>query len=88
VGEIPLTGTLVNTGAILAGSLIGIMLGKHLPDRFKTITMQGLGLSVILVGLRMAFPEQGSLAAIGYLLLGALPVELLHIEQGIEHIGL
>jgi uncharacterized membrane protein YqgA involved in biofilm formation len=82
-----LTGTLVNTGAILAGSLIGMAAGKHLPERLKTIAMQGLGLSVILVGLRMALPEQGSLAAIGCLLLGALTGELLRIEQGIERIG-
>jgi uncharacterized membrane protein YqgA involved in biofilm formation len=84
---IPLTGTLVNTGAILAGSLIGMTAGKHLPERLKTIAMQGLGLSVILVGLRMALPEQGSLAAIGCLLLGAVTGELLRIEQGIEQIG-
>lgn len=82
-----MTGTLVNTGAILVGSLIGMTAGKHLPERLKTIAMQGLGLSVMLVGLRMAMPEQGSLAAIGCLLLGALTGELLRIEQGIEQIG-
>jgi uncharacterized membrane protein YqgA involved in biofilm formation len=82
-----LTGTLVNTCAILAGSLIGITAGKRLPERLKTITMQGLGLSVILVGLRMAIPDQGSLAAIGCLLLGALTGELLRIEQALEHVG-
>ena len=74
-----LTGTWVNTGAILAGSLIGMTAGKHLPERLKTIVMQGLGLSVMLVGLRMAIPDQGSLAAIGCLLLGALTGELLRI---------
>lgn len=82
-----MTGTLVNTTAILAGSLIGMTAGKHLPERLKTIAMHGLGLSVMLVGLRMAMPEQGSLAAIGSLLLGALTGELLRIEQGIERIG-
>ena len=82
-----MTGTLVNTGAIIAGSVIGMTAGKHLPERLKTIAMQGLGLSVILVGLRMALPEQGSLAAIVCLLLGALTGELLRIEQGIERIG-
>jgi uncharacterized protein len=82
-----LTGTLVNTGAILVGSLIGVTAGKHLPERLKTIVMQGLGLSVILVGLRMALTEEGSLAVIGCLLLGALTGELLRIEQRIARIG-
>jgi len=83
----PLTGTWVNTGAILAGSLMGMTVGKHLPERLKTIVMQGLGLSVILVGLQMALSGQGSLTAIGCLLLGALTGEFLRIEQGIERIG-
>jgi len=82
-----LTGTWVNTGAILAGSLIGFTVGKHLPERIKTIVMQGLGLSVILVGLRMSLSVHDSMAAIGCLLLGALTGEILRIEQGIERIG-
>lgn len=82
-----MTGTWVNTAAILAGSLIGMTAGNHLPERLKTIAMQGLGLSVMLVGLQMAMQEQGSLAAIGCLLLGALTGELLRIEQGIERVG-
>jgi hypothetical protein len=49
-----MTGTLVNSGAILAGSLIGISVGKHISARLKTIVMQALGLSVILIGLQMA----------------------------------
>jgi uncharacterized protein len=81
------TGTWVNTGAILVGSLIGMTVGKHLPERIKTIVMQGLGLSVILVGLRMSLSVQDSMTAIGCLLLGALTGELLNIEQGIERIG-
>ncbi len=82
-----MTGTLVNTGAILAGSLVGMTFGKHLPERIKTIVMQGLGLSVILVGLRMSLSVQDSMTAIGCLLLGALTGEILRIEQGIERVG-
>ena len=82
-----MTGTWVNTGAILAGSLIGMTVGKHLSDRLKTIVMQGLGLSVILIGLRMALSGQNPIPAIGCLLLGALTGELLRIEQGVEWIG-
>ena len=82
-----MTGTFVNTGAILAGSLVGLAAGKHLPERLKTIVMQALGLSVILVGLQMALSGKEPLAAIGCLLLGALTGELLRIEQGVERLG-
>jgi hypothetical protein len=82
-----LTGTFVNAGAILAGALVGLAAGKHLPERLKTIVMQGLGLAVILIGLQMALSVKEPLAAIGCLLLGAVTGELLRIEQGVERVG-
>ena len=82
-----MTGTFVNAGAVLAGSIVGLAAGKHLPERLKTIVMQGLGLSVILIGLRMALAGNEPLPAIGCLLLGAVTGELLRIEQGVERIG-
>lgn len=82
-----MTGTLANTGAILAGSLIGISLGKYLPERIKKIVMQALGLSVILIGLKMALSGRDSIVAIGCVLLGAITGELIRIEQGVEYLG-
>jgi len=82
-----LTGTIANTGAILAGSLIGISVGKHLPERMKTIVMQALGLSVVLIGLKMALSGGEPIIAIGCVLLGAITGELIRIEQGIECLG-
>ena len=82
-----MTGTLVNAGAILAGSLVGMAAGKRLPERIKTILMQGLGLAVILIGFQMALSGKEPLAAIGCLLAGALTGELLRIERGVELIG-
>ncbi|MHB9097157.1 MAG: DUF554 domain-containing protein [Syntrophales bacterium] len=82
-----MTGTLMNAGAILAGSMIGLAAGKHLPERLKTTAMQGLGLSVILIGLQMALSGTEPLMAIGCLLAGAVTGELLRIEQGVERMG-
>jgi len=81
------TGTLVNTGAVVAGSLLGVMIGKRLPDRVKTIVMQALGLSVILIGLEMALSGTRPLLVIGSLLLGAVTGELMDIEGRIAAIG-
>lgn len=76
-------GTFANTGAILAGSLIGISAGKYLPERIKTIIMQALGLSVVLIGMKMALSGREPIVAIGCVLLGAITGELIRIEQGI-----
>jgi len=82
-----LTGTLVNTGAVVAGSLLGVMIGKRLPDRVKTIVMQALGLSVVLIGLQMALSGTRPLLVIGSLLLGAVTGELMDIEGRIAVVG-
>lgn len=82
-----MTGTIVNTGAILAGSFIGISAGKFLPERIKTIAMQALGLSVVVIGLKMALSAQQPIFTIGCVLLGAVTGEFMKIEQGVERIG-
>ena len=82
-----MTGTFVNTGAILAGSIIGISAGKFLPERIKTIAMQALGLSVALIGLKMALSGKEPIVAIGCVLLGAITGEVIKIEQAVERIG-
>jgi uncharacterized protein len=80
-------GTLVNTGAVVVGSLIGLAAGKRFPERLKTIMMQVLGLSTILIGLQMALSVRDIVPTIGCLLLGAITGELLKIEDHLEGIG-
>ena len=80
-------GTLVNTGAVIAGSLIGMAAGKRLPERLKTILMQCLGLATILIGLQMALTEKDVIPTIGCLLIGAFTGEMLNIEAALERLG-
>lgn len=77
----------MNTGAVVAGSLLGVMIGKRLPDRVKTIVMQALGLSVVLIGLQMALSGTRPLLVIGSLLLGAVTGELMDVEGRIAAVG-
>ncbi len=44
-------GTLVNAMAIIAGCAIGLLLRKGFPDRIKNIITDGLGVSVIFIGI-------------------------------------
>ncbi|MFA5182795.1 MAG: DUF554 domain-containing protein [Syntrophales bacterium] len=80
-------GTLVNTGAVIVGSLIGMAAGKRLPERLKTILMQCLGLSTILIGLQMALSEKDVIPTIGCLLIGAITGELMNIEAAMDRLG-
>ncbi len=80
-------GTLVNSGAIIAGSLIGLSVGGRLPGRFKKILMQVLGLAVVVIGLQMALSGRELLPVVGCLLLGALTGELVNVEERVERLG-
>ena len=82
-----LKGTLVNTGTVIAGSLIGMAAGKRLPEGLKTLLVQCLGLSTLLIGLQMALSEKDIIPTIGCLLLGAVTGELLNIEGGMDRLG-
>ena len=77
-------GTLVNTGAVVVGSAIGLAAGARLPGHIKTILMQALGLAVVVIGLRMALKADHALLAIACLLLGGVTGELLRIEQRLD----
>ena len=77
----------MNTVAIAAGSAVGVVIGKRLPERIKTIVLQALGLAVILIGLQMALSGKNLLATIACLLAGAVTGELIDIEGAVERLG-
>ena len=65
-------GTLVNTGAILFGSLLGLLLRRGLPQRLRDTVMQGLGLCVVLIGVKGAIGTSDTLCVIVSIVAGGL----------------
>ncbi|MEM6313630.1 MAG: DUF554 family protein, partial [Planctomycetota bacterium] len=51
-----MTGTLINTAAVLAGSGIGLAIGARLPKRVTDSVMLGLGFVTLTVGVAQAMP--------------------------------
>ncbi len=41
---------LINVGAVLAGTLIGVAVGSRLPERFQKRVLAGLGLVTLVIG--------------------------------------
>ena len=80
-------GTIVNSLAIIVGSLIGLMCGGLIPDRYHTTVVHSIGLAVILIGLKMAFKTDELLLVILCMAIGSAIGELLRIEDGLEKIG-
>ena len=80
-------GTLVNVVAVLLGSGLGLLIGNRLPEKIKKVITTGLGLSVVLIGMQMAFKTNNVLIIIGSLVFGGILGELLHIEEALEALG-
>ncbi|MGA3114770.1 MAG: DUF554 domain-containing protein [Syntrophobacteraceae bacterium] len=82
-----MTGTLINMGAIVAGTAIGSLAGSRLPSRMRRIVLYGIGLVVLLMGFQMAVRTQNVLAVLGAILIGGIIGELLRIEHRLEQLG-
>lgn len=87
------SGTWVNVGTVLVGSLIGLALQGRLPDRIVRVVMQAIGLTVLFIGLHSAWdltrvsdPPGTIVALIGLAAGGALG-EAIRIQEGLEAVG-
>lgn len=92
-------GTVLNVVLILAGSLIGVLLGARLPERTRSVTTDGLGLVTMMVAVTSAdaITDSAFIAAVsaggvvlvvlGSMLLGSITGSLLSVESRLEHLG-
>jgi uncharacterized membrane protein YqgA involved in biofilm formation len=81
------TGALVNAGAIILGSALGLALHDRFAERYRRIVFQGLGLCVLLIGLQMALTGKNPLLLIFSILLGGLLGEALSLDRAFERLG-
>ncbi|HTP24229.1 MAG TPA: DUF554 domain-containing protein [Anaeromyxobacteraceae bacterium] len=102
-GAMPGLGTLVNMGAVLVGTVVGLFFGRLIPERVRATAMAAIGLSVLGLGLQMALdpridPDKlryagtlpyhpNPLIVIGGLVLGGILGELLELERALERVG-
>ena len=80
-------GTIVNALAIIAGSLIGLLFSKGIPEHYKVTVQNGVGLSVVLIGLKGALVADNLLVVIIAIVIGSLLGELIRIENRLEQLG-
>lgn len=78
---------LVNTVAVLAGSLIGILFRSRLKESLRGAVMKALGLCTLLIGVMSATATKELLCVILCMVAGTVLGELLDIDGHIEHAG-
>lgn len=80
-------GTIVNTAAIIAGSLLGLLFKGGIPEKYSQIMMRAVGLAVVLIGLKTALKTDDIMTVILSLAVGSTLGELLRIEERLEGLG-
>ena len=80
-------GTIANTLAIIAGSLLGLLFSRGIGDNYKEIILSGVGLSVVLIGVKSALVSGDLMVVIFSMVIGALLGEALKIEKQLQTIG-
>lgn len=80
-------GTIINALAIIAGSLLGLLFKKGIPEGYKQTVMQAISLAVILIGLKSALQSSELLIVIISLALGSIIGEFAGIEDKLERLG-
>lgn len=77
-------GALVNAGAVLLGSLAGLLLHRSLPPKLRQAAFVAVGLSTILIGLQMALAARSLLPVIFSMIIGAVIGEALGLHERLE----
>ncbi|SFM51005.1 DUF554 domain-containing protein [Thermodesulforhabdus norvegica] len=76
-----MTGTIINVGAVSAGSLLGIAMGSKLPENIQRTVFDSLGLLTVAIGIQMSLKTENILIVLGALLAGSIIGEYLNIED-------
>ncbi len=77
-------GTFINAGAIIVGSLIGLLFHSRIPKKYIQIIFQGIGLFTLFVGIAMALKTNNYLVLVFSIVLGSIIGTLLNFENQIN----
>lgn len=82
------TGTLVNAGAIIAGTAVGVLLKGGIPKRIQDMIFLMVGVAVMFIGILGVVNNQGdSMMLVLSLVIGGALGELIKIEEHMEVLG-
>ncbi len=82
-----MTGTLINIGTVVAGSLIGTTLGARLPERVRATVLNGLGLVTLTIGIQLTLQTKNILIVMGAVLVGGILGEWWKLEEHLQGLG-
>jgi uncharacterized membrane protein YqgA involved in biofilm formation len=81
------TGTALNLATVLLGGLLGTFLGDRLPPRLRENVVAGVGLFVIVMGVKFAIDTASLLYLLGAILIGGVIGSVAGIERRLNDVG-
>lgn len=82
-----LLGTIVNAGAIILGSLIGLLAKKAIPQRMGDLIMTAIPIVVMVLGVQFSIESANVLIVIVSLVIGAIIGEWIDIDKKLDEFG-
>ena len=80
-------GTIVNSIAIIFGALLGIIIKKGMKEKYKTTVMDGIGLSVVIIGIMGGIESNNIILITASIVVGSIVGEILDIDSKLENLG-
>jgi len=80
-------GTIINAAAVIAGSSIGLVFKKALPEKYTTIYFQAVGLFTLILGIQMSFKMSAPLIIALSLITGGLFGEFCRLEDRMNRLS-
>jgi uncharacterized membrane protein YqgA involved in biofilm formation len=77
-------GTIINVFTVITGGLLGTLLKRSLPERFKKIVFEVIGLATLGLGVLMIIKMDNPIIVIISMVIGSLVGEFVNIEHGID----
>jgi uncharacterized membrane protein YqgA involved in biofilm formation len=77
-------GTIINVFTVITGGLLGTLLKRSLPERFKKIMFEVIGLATLGLGVLMIIKMDNPIIVIISMVIGSLVGEFVNIEHGID----
>ncbi len=80
-------GAIANSAGVLAGALIGIILKKGIKEKYTETIMDGIAITVLVLGLMSALKMENIILVLASIAIGTLLGEMMDIDSGLEKLG-
>ncbi|MDN5353435.1 MAG: uncharacterized protein PWQ09_191 [Candidatus Cloacimonadota bacterium] len=77
-------GTIINSAAILVGSIIGLLWHRKFPQKLTQTAFHGIGVFTIFLGINLAFKTSNFIVMIFSIVIGSILGELINLEGSLN----